>query len=74
MPRKKALRPFERRAAGGFPYYRLAVWEPRSFTFKDNATPHATPEAAQAAARTPGKYRITEVSEDGTAVYATFEK
>lgn len=68
-----ALRPHERRATGATTYYRLATWQPRSFTFRDNAHPYETPEAARAAARKPGRYLISEVSPEGVEVYEDFE-
>ena len=58
------MKPHERRAAGAYPYFKLAVWDPRHCTFKDGRGTFDTERAARAAARAPGKYRISRVTED----------
>ncbi len=64
----KALRQFERRAAGAFPYYKLAQWNQRSFTYSDGKVAFATEAEAREAARKPGQYRVSSVHEDGSRV------
>lgn len=59
--RSGAPRPHERRATGATVYYRLATWQPRSFTYRDNPHPYDTPEAARAAATKPGQYKVSRV-------------
>lgn len=64
---KRSPKPYERRAAGSYPFYRLGVWEARSFTYRDRpATYENSGDAKAAATRNgPGKYRITTVGEAG---------
>lgn len=67
-------KPHQRRAAGLYPFYRLAVWCARSFTFKDKPKPHATVQDAIDMAGTlrPGTFRITAVAEHGTTLVKEF--
>ena len=58
------MRPHERRAAGTV-YYKLATFDPRSFTFRDGKTGYATEAEARAAAKQPGRYRVSVVPPDG---------
>lgn len=58
------MKPHERRAANAA-YYKLAVWDPRSFTFRDGKVAYAREADARAAARKPGKYRVSVVPPDG---------
>jgi hypothetical protein len=55
----------ERRESLAFPYFKLAVWDPRSFTWKDGKVAFASHADAIRAARKPGRYRISEVGESG---------
>lgn len=70
-----APRPYQRRAMGAYPYYRLAVWCPLSFTFKDNPKVYETlPQAMGAAtAHGKGRYRITEISETDVKMLEPFD-
>jgi hypothetical protein len=55
----------ERRESLAFPYFKLAVWDARSLTWKDGKVAYATRAEAGWAARKPGRYRISEVGESG---------
>lgn len=57
------MRPFERRAAKAYPYYKLAVWNPIRLTWDDGKRAYESEAAARATARKPGRYRISEVTE-----------
>ncbi len=67
-PRKSAgnsLAPHERRAVGAYPYFKLAVWDKRNQCFRDGKNVHESEAAALAAAKSPGRYRISVVGETG---------
>ncbi len=73
--KSEAPRPYERRATNAYPYFRAAWWDPRSFTYRDNASPHATVQAAIDFAKenfNPGKIRITTIGEKGPVGYEDF--
>ena len=60
------MRPFERRAAGAYPYYRLARWNEVFGTWLDGKPTYETEELAQhAAKRLPGRYRISRYDAAG---------
>jgi hypothetical protein len=67
------LRPFERRAAAAYPYFKLAAWDARSFTWRAGRHAHATEEAARAEARSPGRYRVSRFTEAGAEELTPFE-
>lgn len=70
--KSNALRPFERRAAGAYPFFRIAEYRPELLCYRDDPKTYPTyDDAVEAARKTEGKYRITIVLEDGTQ--ATFE-
>lgn len=58
------MKPHQRRKANAYPYYKLAIFDRQSFTFRDGKTAYATYEDAVEAATAPGKYRISVVTED----------
>jgi hypothetical protein len=66
------MRPFERRAANAFPYFKLAVWDARNCTWRDGKKAFPTEAEARKAAGKPGKYRVSRVDESGYADVATF--
>lgn len=73
-PHRHTKRPFERRADGSYPYFRLATWSEISLTYRDDPTAYASWGDAHVTARKPGRYRITEIKEDGTiTVVGEFE-
>jgi hypothetical protein len=55
----------ERRATRNYPYFKLAAWDARSFTWKDGKVQFATEGEAEASARKPGRYRASRVEESG---------
>jgi hypothetical protein len=72
MPRPKqnhrkstAPAPHARRAAGLYPYYRVAGWDDISFTWRDSPKPHESLPAAHRAGGKHTRYRITQINEDG---------
>lgn len=64
----RPMRQFERRAAGAYPYYKLAVWNPVTFSWQDGRRAHDSEQAATADARKPGRYRISAVHEEGRRI------
>lgn len=67
------MKHFERRAEGGFPYFKLAEWDARNCCWKDGKQSHATPDDAILAAKKPGRYRISRVDENGRTDLEPFE-
>lgn len=59
------MKPYERRAAGAYPYFRLAKWDAVRLCWTQLPGTFATKAEAANAAREPGKYRIGTVTEDG---------
>jgi hypothetical protein len=59
------MKPYQLRQAGIREYFKLAIWDARSFTFRDGKVAFATEQEARDAACKPGKYRISVVSADG---------
>lgn len=55
----------QRRAAGGFPYFKLATFDPISMCFRDGQQAFESAEKAYAAARKPGRYRLSVVDSNG---------
>lgn len=62
------MRPHERRQAGAYPYYRLAVVDERTFCLRQLPGTFATKEEAIARAKHSGRgtYAVSVVNEDGT--------
>lgn len=59
-------KPYQHRAAGTYPYYKLATWDTVSFTWRDGKRTFPTIAAATASVDdAPGKYRLSEITEDG---------
>lgn len=54
------------------PYYKLAVYVERFATFKDGKTAYENESLARAAAKAPGVYRISKVTESGRVDGAPF--
>lgn len=59
------MKPYERREAGQSIYYKLATWDNISMTFRDGKVAYDTAEDALAAAKKPGRYRISAVLPSG---------
>jgi len=66
------MRPFERRAAAAYPYFKLAVWDDLFCTWKVIPKAHATEGAARRAARKPGRYVVCRVDESGKTELGPF--
>ena len=74
--RAAAIRSTWRAAKAGemaYPYFKLAVWDGISMTFRDGKLAFPTQERAKMAALKPGKYRLSEVSEAGRRDFEAFE-
>ncbi len=59
------MKPYQRRQAAAYPYYKLATWDPRSLTFRDGKVAFPTQVHAIESIDTEGKYRISEVTDAG---------
>jgi hypothetical protein len=59
------MKPHARRNTAAFPYFKLATFDPRYMCFRDGRRCFDTVESAEASARTPGRYRVSAVTEDG---------
>lgn len=55
----------QRRAVGGFPYFKLATFDPISMCFRDGSQAFESAEKAYAAAKKPGRYRLSIVDSNG---------
>lgn len=55
------MKAYQRREVGSEAYFKLAVYDPRSMTFRDGKVAYATEAEARAAANQPGRYRISRV-------------
>jgi hypothetical protein len=64
------MRPFERRAAAAYPYFKLAAWDGRNLVWKAGKKTFPTEGAARAEAVKPGRYRVSRADESG---YTEFE-
>lgn len=62
-----------RRADGAFPYYKLAFFDAISFCFRDGKVAYATEAEAKAAAKNPGRYRVSVVHEKSRSDLLAFE-
>ena len=58
------MRPFERRAASAYPYFKLARWDALNATWREGKRAYPTEAAARADANL-GKFRISEVTATG---------
>jgi hypothetical protein len=67
------MRPFERRAALAYPYFKLSVWDVRIACWK--VLPKAYPSEGEARkqARKPGRYRLSQLEESGKTELEPFE-
>lgn len=59
------MKPYERRAADAYPYYKLAVWNERAFTWHDGKKAFPTEEEARRAAPKGAKCRVSRITEAG---------
>jgi hypothetical protein len=68
------MKPHERRAAGGYPFYKLARWDARLACWRDGREAHKSEAAARAAARGPGRYRISEVTDGARRDFGAWDQ
>lgn len=69
------MRPFERRAVGAFPYFKLAKWNDRNCSWDDGKSAYPTEAAAVDMAFPPGRFRVSRVDGPGRRVdFQPFEK
>ncbi len=66
------MKPYQRRQAAAYPYYKLATWDPRSLTFRDGKIAFTSMRDALDSVTVEGKYRISEVTETGREDFAPF--
>lgn len=59
------MKQHERRQSNAYPYFKLATFDERSFTFRDGKVAYPTDSDAIQAAKKPGKYRLSVVTENG---------
>lgn len=63
------MKDYERRATGNTVYYKVAVWNARSFCFQDATKAfkgtYSTEDKARAACVKPGRYRISRRDVNG---------
>lgn len=67
------MKQHERRNAGGFPYFKLATFDPISLCFRDGKQAFPSVEAAHRAAKKPGRYRVSVVTAEGREDLHEFE-
>jgi hypothetical protein len=67
------MKPHARRAAATFPYFKLATFDNLSFCFRDGKQAFESESAAAAAAKRPGKYRVSIVTANGRQDMPAFE-
>jgi len=67
------MKHYERRQQQAFPYYKLANWDARSLTFRDGKVAYATSADATRAAKKPGRYRLSIVTEAGRSDLEFFD-
>jgi hypothetical protein len=67
------VKPFERRAAGAYPYFKLASWSERNQCWNDGKAVFETQAAAKAEASAPGKYRLSQITDAGRRDLESFE-
>ena len=60
------MRPFERRAAQAYPFFRLAVQDKQTFCLRQLPGVFADEGQARQAAKKPGRYAISRIDENGT--------
>jgi hypothetical protein len=59
------MKPYERRATGSYPYFKLATWDERTMVWKAGKTVQETEAECVSLASKPGRYRISRFEESG---------
>jgi hypothetical protein len=67
------MKPAVRRDSQCFPYFKLATFDNVSFCFRDGKQAFESESAAAAAAKRPGKYRVSIVTANGRRDLPAFE-
>ena len=67
------MRPFERRSGRAYPYFKLAVWDERAFTWRDGKRAFASEAEANRQAPKGAKCRISRVDEAGRTDLEPFQ-
>lgn len=68
------MKPHQRRQQQAYPYFKLATWDPRSFTWRDGRIAfESEAEAERSVFGKPGKYRLSVVDETGRTDLEPFE-
>jgi hypothetical protein len=68
-----AVKRYERRETGAYPYFKLATWDGRVMAWRAGRATTPTREAAEAMAHTPGRYRVEQFDECGGSIGDPFE-
>jgi hypothetical protein len=66
------VRAYERREQNAYPFFTLAAWDERNCAWKAGKTAYEDEAAARAAARKPGRYRITRFDGRSNAALEPF--
>jgi hypothetical protein len=66
------MKPYERRAAAAWPYFKLAMWDDRTMTWRAGKRVLATEAEARDAATPGGRYRIECFEERGSRILEPF--
>jgi hypothetical protein len=67
------MKHYKRRETQQFPYFKLATFDQISFCFRDGKIAYKTETDARNAARQPGRYRVSVVTESGRTDLDGFE-
>lgn len=59
------MRAHERRAAGAYPFFKVATWDTRLCLWRPGKVLYETEAAARKATKKPGRYRVTRF-DDGS--------
>lgn len=68
------MKAHERRSADAFPYFKLAAWDERSFTWKDGKVAFPSEGEARGAATRAGRYRLSRVEASGRVDLEPFDR
>jgi len=62
------MKPYKRRQAGAYPYYRLSVWDILFCCWRDNKKAYITKANAKTKAVQPGQYCINQIDKNGVCL------
>jgi hypothetical protein len=66
------VKPYERRAADAWPYFKLSTWDDRNLMWRAGKRVLATEAEARSQARPGGRYRVEQFDEKGSRVLEPF--